>query len=74
MNCKVRNVLYESACVVCNGDKFEKKSKWESFKEMIGVYVGETSRSIFERAGEHWQDVKAGKVESNMLKHASVQD
>jgi hypothetical protein len=69
IDCKVRNVLYESACVVCNGDKFEKKSKWDSFKEMVGVYVGETSRSIFERAGEHWQDVKAGKVESHMLKH-----
>ena len=69
MNCKVRNVLYESACVLCNGDRVEKKNKWGSFREMVGVYVGETSKSIFERAGEHWQDVKAGKVESHMLKH-----
>jgi hypothetical protein len=32
VDCKERNVIYESACVLCNGDKFDKKSKWESFK------------------------------------------
>ena len=69
VNCKERNIIYESACILCNGDRFEKKSKWESFKEMTAVYVGETSRSIFERAGEHWQDVKSGKIESHMWKH-----
>ena len=41
-------------------------SKWESFKEMEAVYVGETLRSIFERAGEHWQDVRSGEIESHM--------
>ena len=64
-------MIYESACILCNGDRFDKKSKWEGFKEMVGVYVGETSRSMFERAGEHWQDVKSGKEESHMWKHWS---
>ena len=69
--CKVRNVVYESVCVLCNVEMLERKklSKWEEFKNMAGVYVGETARSVYERAGEHWQDVKADKLESHMLKH-----
>ena len=39
------------SCALCNGDRFEKKNKWESFREMVGVYVGETSRSIFDVLG-----------------------
>ena len=69
MNCKERNINYKSACILCNGDRFDKKSKWESFKGMTAVYVGESSRSIFERAGEYWQDVMSGKIESHMWKH-----
>ena len=38
-------------------------------EDMVGVYVGESARSIYERAGEHWQDVLGNKVESHMLKH-----
>jgi hypothetical protein len=34
-----------------------------------GVYVGETSRSIFERAGEHRRDAVAGQEDSHMMKH-----
>jgi Uri superfamily endonuclease len=70
-DCKTRNVLYESVCVLCNKEVLEKKnlSKWDEFRDMVGVYVGETARSLYERAGEHWQDVKAGKLESHMLKH-----
>ena len=66
MNCKERNVIYESACVLCIGNRFDKKSKWESFREIEAVYVGETSRSIYEKAGEHWQDVRSGEIESHM--------
>ena len=69
MNCKERNINYKSACILCNGDRFDKKSKWACFKEMTAVYVGESSRSIFERAGEYWQDVMSGKIESHMWKH-----
>ena len=68
VNCKERNIIHESACILCNGDRFEKKSKWESFQEMTAVYVGETSRSIFERAEDHWRDVQSEKIESHMWK------
>ena len=70
-DCKKRNILYESVCLVCNkedtGGKF--KSKWEEFKKMKGIYVGESARSLFERVGEHWQDVRSVNSESHMLKH-----
>ena len=35
-------------------------SKFDKFKTEKGVYVGESGRSIYERAGEHRQD--AGKI------------
>jgi hypothetical protein len=34
-----------------DGKKIKKK-----LNDVEGVYVGESSRSIFERAGEHWVD------------------
>ena len=72
-DCKGRNVLYETMCELCSKEVLEgqKKpmSKWKEFKVMAGVYVGETARSLHERIGEHWQDVKGGKEESHMLKH-----
>ena len=70
-DCKRRNILYESVCLVCNKEEVNKKykSKWEEFKQMDGIYVGESARSLFERVGEHWQDVQSGNCESHMLKH-----
>ena len=52
-NCRQRNILYESMCAVCNTEEDAKKKtkqedKLKRMKEQQGVYVGETSRSIFE--------------------------
>ena len=72
-DCQGRNLLYETMCELCNKEVVEGQqkpgSKWKEFKTMVGVYVGETARSLYERIGEHWQDVKGGKEESHMLKH-----
>ena len=70
-DCKRRNILYESVCLVCNKEEVDKKykSKWEEFKKMDGIYVGESTRSLFERFGEHWQDVQSGNCESHILNH-----
>ena len=38
-------ILYESECAVCNGVK---KVGKEDLKDGKGVYVGESSRSIYE--------------------------
>ena len=75
-DCFRRNVLYEAACGVCldeshGGDGAGKRVRLkfgESYPEE-NIYVGETSRSIFERSQEH---VKAGmgkKEESFIAKH-----
>ena len=58
-DCKRRNILYESTCTVCRvdgGDKEEDK-KMKIFQEDgKGLYIGESSRSIYERAKEHLRD------------------
>ena len=39
---------------------------------MASLYVGETARSVSERAGEHWEDAMGGKEESHMLEHMAA--
>ena len=34
-----------------------------------GIYVGETGRSLHERAKEHWNDVVGRSEDSHMIKH-----
>ena len=56
--CFKRNVLYESQCLQC------KKAGKET------IYVGETSRTGYERGREHEEDGKKEKDESHMWTHA----
>ena len=37
------------------------------------IYVGETSRSLFERATEHWAGVKGGAPKNHMVKHVTLE-
>ena len=39
---------------------------------MASLYVGETARSVGERAPEHWRDTETGKEESHMLEHQAA--
>ena len=69
--------MYESTCEVCNPEEDPKKddkrmTKYEKFKKQTEVYVGETSRSIFERADEHCRDAEGRLEESHMFKHWRV--
>ena len=52
--------MYESSCSLCKADhemKHGDKAKVKKVdRTMCGVYVGETGRSLNERAGEHWAD------------------
>ena len=64
IDCKKRNILYESECTVCmenDKDGVEKDGK--------GVYVGESSRSIYERAKEHTADRVGFQEDSHQKKH-----
>ena len=66
--------MYESICKECNPEddlrvNGKKMEKYEAFKKQPGVYVGESARSIFERAGEHLRDAQSQKEDSHMFKH-----
>ena len=70
INCRKRNILYESECTLCEADKKAGKGKEEhSLQDGRGVYVGESSRSIYERAKEHESDRNKNAEESHQIKH-----
>ena len=73
-NCRTRSILYQSACSLCNppGRKDEKSSHkvddpFPTIRE--GIYYGESSRSLAERAAEHYRDARKFDKGSHMVKH-----
>ena len=66
-DCRKRNVLYENRCQVCMVDvKTDGKLNQEDGK---GVYIGETSRSMYERSKEHQKDRDDKSEDSHQVKH-----
>jgi hypothetical protein len=73
--CTARNVVYESECCLCNQQGSRRVADKEGLKgqkDQPNLYVGETARSVSERAGEHWEDALGGKEESHMLEHLAA--
>ena len=56
-NCRSNNVSYSAKCVPCDKRGKEK------------VYIGETSRNLYMRSVEHYNDLKRKSDRSFMLKH-----
>ena len=71
IDCRKRNILYESECTLCNTgeEKRGKKEELSFLKAGKGIYVGESSRSIYERSKEHMSDREGLKEESHQVKH-----
>ena len=69
IDCRKRNILYESECVICAESKSSQKDGNSSKKDGKGVYVGESSRSIYERSKEHVADRENLSEESHQVKH-----
>jgi hypothetical protein len=67
-NCKKRNILYESICQLCNPEE-ENKRKDGKLSGKDGIYVGESGRSLYERAGEHIKDARGMEEKSHIVKH-----
>ena len=77
-DCSKRNIVYETTCTTCERQeielienselddktKNEKKRKISLFK-----YIGESSRSSYERGWEHVNDLTSLNPRSHMLKH-----
>ena len=71
-DCRKRNIVYESKCVLCNPDveKYQKDGKeLEDKRETPSIYVGESGRSLHERSREHWADFESKSEDSHILKH-----
>ena len=69
INCFSRSIVYESSCDTCHpgGNKDLRGSQMVS--SGVGLYIGETSRSLFERVGEHLKDAEGLREDSHMVKH-----
>ena len=70
--CTLRNIIYESECAKCNpaGSRKEQDKKGlEDKRHKASLYVGETARSVHERALEHWRDAENLKEETHMQEH-----
>ena len=63
-----RNICYESECGRCGKVNNNDVGLNMSGKNAT-LYVGETSRSLFERTSEHWQAADSMKEESHMVQH-----
>ena len=77
-DCTKRNILYEIRCLSCEDkektrileseiDEKEKNEKIKSIK--IPTYVGESSRSAYERGYEHLDKLASLNSSSHMLRH-----
>ena len=76
MNCKAKNIVYESVCQLCNpqssreeADHGDVQPSGRDGGPREGVYIGESSRSLHERAIEHVRDAGAFSVKSHIVKH-----
>ena len=49
-DCKKRNILYDSSCLECNPEEDNSNRKGGKLSDCEGVYVGESGRSLYERA------------------------
>ena len=74
--CTRRALVHENICGVCNEGLWGKEEvKGGSNPDIPSIYVGETSRTIFERAGEHWGAAlgsKAARSRSQIVKHQEM--
>ena len=68
-NCTKSSVVYESICIACNPNATKKGELMEVKEGAPSIYVGETSRSIQERALEHLGAARRKDTDSHINKH-----
>ena len=77
-DCTKRNILYEIRCISCEEkekkriietDENDEEKKVMIEKVKIPTYVGESSRSSYERGYEHLDKLASLSSDSHMLKH-----
>ena len=68
-DCFKRNLVYENVCLECHPGAVKKGELLVSDIDVPSIYVGETSRSIFERSKEHWEGLRKEDNDNHMYKH-----
>ena len=66
------NVVYENICTRCNPGALGKGELKTPAEGQPSLYVGETSRSIQERALEHWGAARRKEDLSHMARHQAM--
>ena len=72
-NCTQSSLVYENVCGACNPGAEEDKELKEVKQDIPTLYVGETSRNVYERSKEHWGAYKGRKEDSHMWKHQMME-
>ena len=72
-DCTRAGIVYESICLKCNPEAIKRGELVNVKAGAPSLYVGESSRSIQERAGEHWGAAKRGEEESHMVRHQAIE-
>ena len=78
-DCHRRCIVYETWCLTCESrerraieenDDYDEETRKRKLREVrLHKYVGESSRSLYERGLEHLRDLEEMKKDSHMLKH-----
>ena len=78
-DCTKRCIVYQTWCITCeekekekieNSEDLDEKEKKEKIKNIkLFTYIGESSRSMYERGLEHVTAMEEMKPDSHMLKH-----
>ena len=68
-DCAKRNLIYENICTICNPEALKKGELKTINAEVPSIYVGETARSVQERAKEHWDSYRSKEQDSHIMKH-----
>ena len=71
--CTKSNLVYENLCIRCNPGATGKMEPEDIRIDIPTVYIGETSRSIFERSKEHWEGANKGSEKNHMVKHQRLE-
>ena len=69
LDCFARSIVYESSCTLCYPGGKTDKQEDKMIMSGKGIYTGETSRSLGERAGEHMGAARILDRGSHMVKH-----
>ena len=67
--CTKTNLVYENICVDCNPGATGRGELEQVRVDVPTVYIGETSRSIYERSREHWEGAIKNCPKNHMIKH-----